>query len=767
MGIFRADTEEEKLLKALKSADINYEFKKEAMSYVDGIIRGERKNDFFDTDFLVRVILEMVELSKECDVSFSKQLEDMKDQLILLFPNGEKTDNYEVLKERFINQYCGVDGYINLGITSSPNLPSFYALFPDDEHFFKMLRVIRETNKKSDKKINASDIFSYGIKVRPYCTSFEEMNGEVLSFMNDIINNVIDVQLKEYMDQRLQLMQEKCGIYTSINESSLALISAEVQKLEGYVLKLRNLERRIESYDRRISDITDSGVANIKSATEAAKEELAVVPDVVIKQVREEAERLNKSLDDYLLELEERLKTSSDAVFSELLNSASDKIRELKTTIQLMTTTTDSDLMRLQKQTQDSLDKLIKMAESNPKLQLALDTVSKHQEMQKGLQVLASMQGKVDSIQEDSDALATDTMSVPAGAKVVIPAADRLVVPIDPTIIIPENPKGLIPAFDYHVPLNERKKVIMDAMAKRESNGELFHEKSEEIIDCMLEGDWPYLWGPSGCGKTHTVEQIASLLGTEIVENGRITDDYTILGYYDPQGKFRATATYVALAYGKILFLDEMDTGVPETQTIFNPIYSKLIQTIEHPDRKYYVNFASDRQTLINSNFRMISTGNTKGSGENSQYNARLKIDESVQQRMTQIEFKYDNRLENVIFKDYEGWYNFFVNFRKVCDEYAEKHGLAVAPGITTTRDASAIVRYLEHDSKDAETILRQKFIQTKNDTYLNFLKQRFYSIYNLENEDTFTTPEELASKLSEKVLAKKFITCCSKAIKG
>lgn len=756
MGIFRQDTEEEKLLKSLKNADIDNIFKAQIVRYVEQVIKNERKNDFFESDFFIRVILEIVELEKTTEISFDRYLEDIKNQLALLFPNGVKTENYELLKERFINQYCGENGYINLGITNCPNLSSFYALFPDEEQFFKMLRVIRDKFKKSYLKNNISDIFDYGIKISPYCTSFEELKNEIISFMNAITDTLIDEPIDKYMNKRIQLMQEKCGIYTSIDEGTLALISSEVQKLEGYVLKLKNLEKRIESYDKHISKITDSGIETIKTAAGTAKDELEQLPDTAKKQLQEEVERLNKNLDDYLIGLEKRLKTSSDEVFNKLLDSASAKLRELKSTVQLITTTTDEDLARIRKQTQEGIDSLNKMIESNTQLKIALETVEKHEKMQKGLEALANMQGDIPNIQP-----ALEIVSPTSSANVIIPALEREVVPADPTIIIPNNPTLLIPAFDYHVPLNERKKIIMEKMAKRESEGELFHEKSEEIIDCMLEGDWPYLWGPSGCGKTYTVEQIASLLGTEVVENGRITEDYTILAYYDPQGKFRATATYVALAYGKILFLDEMDTGVPETQTNFNPIYSKLINTIEHPNGKYYVKFASDRQTLVNPNFRIISAGNTKGGGENAQFNARLQIDESVQQRMTQIEFKYDNRVEKIIFKDYTDWYNLFVNFRKACDEYAKKHGLSVAPGITTTRDAQAIVRYLKHDSKDIETILRQKFIQTKDATYINFLKRTFSSIYDLD-EDRYETQNVKASCASEKVLAKKFITCCS-----
>ena len=298
---------------------------------------------------------------------------------------------------------------------------------------------------------------------------------------------------------------------------------------------------------------------------------------------------------------------------------------------------------------------------------------------------------------------------------------------------------------------------------RREENGEFFHEMVEEVIICIIEGDWVYIWGPSGCGKSFVIKQAASLIGIDLVENGKITDKYSIMAYNDPHGRFRATQSFVALFYGKMLSCDEFDNGNTDTHVVLNELYSGLLDALEYyPKKKRYVTFAEDMTVPVNPNFRMIGAGNTKGEGENQIFSSRGKIDESVLERMTPKEFKYDNNLEKKIFGNFKNWYSLFIKFREACDLYAKQNGLDTAPGIGTTRDAAAIVKYIKHNSKTVDQIMREKFIQTKERDYLNFLKKKFINFYDLDNEDYnhFTVPNHLGD-VDEIVLAKSFVKAC------
>lgn len=235
------------------------------------------------------------------------------------------------------------------------------------------------------------------------------------------------------------------------------------------------------------------------------------------------------------------------------------------------------------------------------------------------------------------------------------------------------------------------------------------------------------------------------------------------MAYNDPQGRFRATQAFVALAYGKLLSLDEFDNGNPDTQVVLNELYSGLLDVLERPERPRYVTFAEDMRVPINPNFRMISAGNTSGEGENQAFSSRGKIDESVQQRMTPKRFWYDNRVEERIFGEYKAWYNIFVKFRQVCDDFAIKQGFDTPIGVVTTRDASAIVKYINHNSKSVDQVLAEKFVQTKNDDYLQTIMRKFQSMYDIRE-----VPKRLGncndlSTVEEREIAKRLVLQCSK----
>ena len=240
------------------------------------------------------------------------------------------------------------------------------------------------------------------------------------------------------------------------------------------------------------------------------------------------------------------------------------------------------------------------------------------------------------------------------------------------------------------------------------------------------------------------------------------------MAYNDPHGRFRATQAFVALVYGKMLSLDEFDNGNTDTQVVLNELYSGLLDVLGNPNKKRYVTFAEDMTVPISPNFRMISAGNTRGGGENQIFSSRGKIDEAVQERMTPKEFKYDNVVEQKIFGNYTNWYEIFIKFREACEIYAKQHGLDVAPGIGTTRDAAAIVKYINHNSKSIDQIMREKFTQTKERDYLSFLKKKFSEFYSLDADSLgkFTEPERLADA-DTMILAKSFIRTCNNSLNG
>ena len=248
---------------------------------------------------------------------------------------------------------------------------------------------------------------------------------------------------------------------------------------------------------------------------------------------------------------------------------------------------------------------------------------------------------------------------------------------------------------------------------------------------------------------------------------GKITEPHSILGYNDPQGRYQITPTFMSVLYGYLLSLDEMDNGNPDTQVVLNDIYSELLNKMEDPSEICEVMFGTDVPVDVNPNFRMISAGNTSGEGENSVFSSRGKMDESIQERMTPIYIDYDDRVEEKILSAYPAWYKFFIDFRHACMDFAENNGLESAQGITTTRDAAAIKKYIEHNSKSIDQIIAEKFVQIKDSEYRKALGKAIASMYGIDYSDCKNPNfKGQLRKADEKVLAKKFIYYCKNGVK-
>ena len=131
---------------------------------------------------------------------------------------------------------------------------------------------------------------------------------------------------------------------------------------------------------------------------------------------------------------------------------------------------------------------------------------------------------------------------------------------------------------------------------------------------------------------------------------------------------------------------------------------------------------------------------------------------------MTPIYVDYDNRVEEIIFGKYKAMYNFFVKFREACVNYANNNNLESPQGIVTTRDASAIVKYLKHNSKTLDELLEQKFIQTKEKDYLVSLARFIARTYDIpiDSVENMNTDKIALDSFREGDIAKKFIYKCN-----
>lgn len=759
MGLFdKGETEirieeEKKLLKKLESnikapGKLSTSCQKQLISYLSDVKNNKKINDFFDADFLFRVFIQFVSDDFNDQELLSNHLYKVINAVHELLPAGEKTPNYEFIKEMIINNFVDFNGYINKNIYR----PEFYALFNDINDYLDVMNIISANNLLT---INFEVINKYACQVSKYCTSTEIFKNDLISFLHGF-SDVVDGDYYKYIVDSLIEAKKRIGVY-SIDQGTLAVANSNVEKVESYLDTIREYQSSLELEK-----------ASIESLVSVSKEELSKYSKKAIAELKQLLEKekaiLLTKLDEYLLELEQTLRDKSDTVFQEILSNYQKQIRDFRTMFQSYSKAATEDLLRLQKATEESIERLQNYVMNDKQLQELLGRAAEN----------AAVQARLISIVEKGEKIMEAVPETGAEKEIVrpivIPGNERIVLPASPQVIIPDNTTvdtTLLSSFDETVPFEKRMNNILKLMREKEKQGEIFHEMTEEVIRCIIEGDWPYLWGPSGCGKSYLIQQVSELLGLPLVKNGKITEPYTVMGYNDPQGKFRATQTYIAAKYGKLLAFDEFDNGNPDTQVVLNEVYTALIETLEHPDKNQYITFAEDLVVPVNPNFRMISAGNTTGEGESPVYSSRSKIDESVQQRMTPKFVNYDNRVEKKIFGSYNEWYNFFVSFREACDKYAESHGLDSAIGIGTTRDAAAICKYIRNNSKTLDQVIAEKFIQTKSQEYLEELGRYIANKYNIDygNASDVTQDKKLVS-CDEKILARKFVYKCKRGIR-
>lgn len=759
MGLFREDTEEEKakksLIKAIRNSNLTYNWVDTLVAYVSAVYDKERSNDFLEYEYLDRIILEIILNSNYVnELDADSELDKIIDYVRMILPCGNRTDMAQEIISTFVNQFkYDENGFVNARIFKE----GFYNLFDNKVNALKML-YLGYKNGLSEEDLDV--ITKYSIEIAPYCNNQDILFYEINAFINGF--KVLEGDIESYYKDKLDEIKKRVGIYP-LDEKSLALISAEASKAQKLIAKLDALQRKIDGHQDRVKAITAAGKKEIKEAILLGLKDIEGLSNSscqnIENSIEEYVKEITKKLDDYLITLEKQMKNNSDQVFGEILFQTKKKIEEIKFMANEISSTTTGELLRIQKATADSVDSLKAYVADEPRLQELLKGAKESDEIRTALLQFSSIttgsKGSNNPLQQ---------VVVPGYDQAIVPAGLNVVIPNEKITIRKEGEKApLIASFDTLTSFKKRFKRIEDTKALLEEKGEIFHEKTLEIIKVIMEGGWPYLWGPSGCGKSYTIKQVAELLGLDLIENGKITDKYSIMAYSDPHGRFRATQAFVAFTYGKLLFLDEFDNGNTDTQVVLNSLYSALLDALQKPEKLRYATFAENMTVPVNLNFRMISAGNTSGSGENQAYSSRGKIDESVLERMTPIFFNYDNRIEQVILSNAKGWFDFFINFRKACDAYAIKEGMDAAPGMATTRDATAIAISIENDVKTVDEILRHNFIQTKTEEYLNYLKKYMSNVYDIESDlDTKNCP---LNEYSGEALAKKFILESQKTI--
>lgn len=181
----------------------------------------------------------------------------------------------------------------------------------------------------------------------------------------------------------------------------------------------------------------------------------------------------------------------------------------------------------------------------------------------------------------------------------------------------------------------------------------VLHEKFDDVLK-LVNLDIPvFLTGQAGTGKNVICKQVAEALDLDFYFTNSVTQEYQLKGFIDANGAYHETQFYKAFTEGGLFFLDEMDGSIPETLIILNSAIANRyfdfpIGKIEaHPD------------------FRVVSAGNTVGTGADIEYTGRYQLDASSLDRFALIEVGYSHNIDEAMAQGDDELCEFAEEFRR------------------------------------------------------------------------------------------------------
>lgn len=190
----------------------------------------------------------------------------------------------------------------------------------------------------------------------------------------------------------------------------------------------------------------------------------------------------------------------------------------------------------------------------------------------------------------------------------------------------------------------------------------VIHEKFETVLKFVNANIPVFLTGAAGTGKNVLCKQIAEALGLEFYFSNAVSQEYKLTGFIDANGIYHKTQFFEAFTRGGLFMLDEMDASIPEVLIILNAAIANG-----------YFDFPTGREEA-HKNFRVISAGNTFGTGADEEYNGRFQLDGASLDRFAVVNIDYSKQIEEAITSGNSELVQFAHEFRKACSDVGLKH---------------------------------------------------------------------------------------------
>ena len=424
------------------------------ITYIEEVRDKKRNNDFFEYEFLERIVVEIVNSNYGYD--FNEYFDEIKDIVRFLLPEGMNTEEYQSIKNMVVNNLIGSNGLIEKGIFDK----NVYASFKSRHDYMFVANLLASIE---DIPCSYQDVFDYVCEVGAWMPNQDAFRCEVVACINGLSGVVGSSQ--EYFTNRIEEAKKRVGVYP-VDEKTLALISKEAEKAQSLIVKLDNMQRKVDRFKESIDTSVKTGKKDVADLITQGKKEIGEYSVQSVKEMQESIAaaktEIISQLDQYLISLENTLKQSSDKVFNQILLDTQEKIRQIRVAAQGLTSATSSELLRIQQASQDSVDKLRNYVENEPALQ----------ELLKGVELDEGLKSAILQFSSLSTGAMSGAVVAPTKAGILIPGNDRLVVPANPNVVIPENASniGILPAFDESIPFDVRVEKILTEKRRREDN---------------------------------------------------------------------------------------------------------------------------------------------------------------------------------------------------------------------------------------------------------------------------------------------------------
>lgn len=186
---------------------------------------------------------------------------------------------------------------------------------------------------------------------------------------------------------------------------------------------------------------------------------------------------------------------------------------------------------------------------------------------------------------------------------------------------------------------NQPKKVHEIRLPEKTGKVEgITHPKYDEVLAMIAEGENVYLYGPAGSGKNVLCAQVAKGLGIPFYYQNTVLTKFDLSGFKNAVGDFEKTEFFEAFTKGGLFMLDEVDNSTAEAMVALNAALANG-----------YYSFPGIGRVDVHPDFRCIAAGNTIGTGADSAYCGRYKLDASSRDRFCFEGIDYCEEIETAI----------------------------------------------------------------------------------------------------------------------